>query len=808
MGLATDTAKTSGDGAVKYVVLRTADPDGRTPPAIINGIPYLKNLIWASAEEGASASLSDLNIKAKYLYVFGCINSIDKPHFNWGGTDDFKNQFIGDKAGYLHIKYGSGAVDNIPLMFGYTLWWREGYDASPEPFKSDHGKQAILDRALCVANGIQGGKAPYYLRIDLREEPVLAIELKDDSGHAGHPLIDGITLGGVADAQRADSTRFLVTDADPMADSLATWLAAHSVASNNPLPRSREDALQDLSKVIYTFPDDINVRTISQTGPVDLRHTFSGPEVKFTGPPEADILTNVFLENSNGLLDRVDNDTGMVHESASKSANYMGWVGYQPDMQPYFDDSFTRTHYIALLSNMGYLAKAEKAIDYFDRCMMYFPNSYPALQMAGGPVPGHATVMANKPHIYFDELSKVGWPEKFKTRDYGNPETDGHGLLMLSRWRTWTKAGRTKEWALERWGALKEAAEWIPWCLDHPDLSLSDHGLLYSESEGGMAMESLYCNVPCYFGLLAYAEMAEAIGEADFAGRWRAQAERLLGAMNTYFPATLEPWGDVWNPEKVGGWGLSTATVPILEGMEFYGYDAINRLPAGWAERTKRTDAMQSSQRKPSYCDPSAMGYGQGFMTQTALLLDRMNDATPMTEWMAKFCFAPRQPHPYRVPESVVMKSNGSMWARGGDLGNGFQMGEVLLACHILLGIDDYDASTLKLMPRLPIGWTGVNIRNWPVRVASSSKSEMAMLSIELTRDKDYKKCDLEISVDKPIDDVAIRLGPFPIATHKLAVKNNKKNANAILYESGDSKWAWLRLGAITDSCLIRAQTK
>jgi hypothetical protein len=477
-------------------------------------------------------------------------------------------------------------------------------------------------------------------------------------------------------------------------------------------------------------------------------------------------------------------------------------------MQPYFDDSFTRTHYIALLSNMGFLAKAEKAIDYFDRCMMYFPNSYPKLQTAGRPVPGHATVMANKPHIYFDELSKVGWPEKFKTRDYGNPETDGHGLLMLSRWRTWTKAGRRREWADQRWEALKEAAEWIPWCLDHPEVSLSDHGLLYSESEGGMAMESLYCNVPCYFGLLAYAEIAEAIGKADFAGRWRAQAERLLGAMNAYFPATLEPWGEVWNPEKVGGWGLSTATVPILEGMELYGYDAVTRLPAGWADRTKRTYALQSSQRKPSFCDPSAMGYGQGFMTQTALLLDRMGDATPMTEWMARFCFAPRQPHPYRVPESVVMKSDGSMWARGGDLGNGFQMGEVLLACHILLGIDDYDASTLKLMPRLPIGWTGVSIRNWPVRVSSSTTSEMAMLSMELTRDRDCKKCDLKISVNKLIDNVAIRLGPFPIATKQLVVKNNKKNAYAMLFESGDSKWAWVRIGAIHDSCLIQSQTK
>ena len=189
----------------------------------------------------------------------------------------------------------------------------------------------------------------------------------------------------------------------------------------------------------------------------------------------------------------------------------MGWVGYLPDLQPYYDDSYTRTHFIALLSNIGFLTKANKAIDYFDRWMMYFPNSYPALQIGGKPVPGHATVIANKPHVYFDELSKVGWPEKFKTRDYGNPETDGHGLLMLSRWRAWIKGGRTKAWLEQRWEAVNEAAEWIGWCLDNPQLSFSEHGLLYSESEGGMAMESLYCNVPCYFGLLAYAEMAEAL---------------------------------------------------------------------------------------------------------------------------------------------------------------------------------------------------------------------------------------------------------------------------------------------------------
>lgn len=793
---------------IRYAVLKPGTNDGLSAPGLIDGIPFLQNTLLTSLEEGGSASLTGLNVEAKYLYLRGCGNSIDVPHNNWGGADDLKNQFIGDKAGSLHIQYLSSAVDSVPLLFGYTLWWCDGYNASPEPFKSDFGKRAILDRALCVANGLRGEKDLYYLRIVLRDEPVLEIALGDNAEHAGRPIIDGITFGDVSNAGILDASRFVTVDGGPMEDGLSAWLSSHSVESTNPLPLSRQDALRDLSHVIYTFPSDIDARTIRQVEPVVLKQDYAGPEVKFEGPPEADILTNVFMDNSNELLERIDDSTGMVHESAIKSPNYMGWVGYLPDLQPYYDDSYTRTHFIALLSNMGFLAKANKAIDYFDRWMMYFPNSYPALQIGGKPVPGHATVIANKPHVYFDKLRKLGWPEKFKTRDYGNPETDGHGLLMLSRWRAWTKGGRTRAWLEQRWQAVNEAAEWIGWCLDNPQLSLSEHGLLYSESEGGMAIESLYCNVPCYFGLLAYAEMAQVAQKADAARRWRDQAGRLLGAMNAHFPSNQDPWGDVWDPTKTGGWGLATASVPILEGMELYGYDAIHHLPAGWAERTKRTYAMQSSKRKPQFCDPSAMGYGQGFITQSAFLLDRMEDATHMTEWMARFCFAPRQPHPYRVPESVVMKSNESMWARGGDLGNGFQMGEVLVACHILVGIDDYDAATLKIMPRLPAGWTGCTVRNWPVRVSSSGESEMVSLSMEVSRDRECTICDLKISVDKRVDRVDVRLGPFPKASRSLTVKNYRAATNAILFESGDSKWAWIHVGTIHDSCLIQSQTE
>ena len=141
-------------------------------------------------------------------------------------------------------------------------------------------------------------------------------------------------------------------------------------------------------------------------------------------------------------------------------------------------------------------------------------------------------------------------------------------------------------------------------------------------------------------------------------------------------------------------------------------------------------------------------------------------------------------------------------------MGNLFQMGEVINACDILLGIDDYHLRTLKLMPRLPIGWTGMSVHNWPVRVLSSGQSQMAMLSMELTRDKDCGNFNLKISVNKPVDNVAIRLGPFPPGAKKLIVRDNHGQVSATPFESGDSKWAWVRIGAIHKSYRIRARVR
>ena len=83
-----------------------------------------------------------------------------------------------------------------------------------------------------------------------------------------------------------------------------------------------------------------------------------------------------------------------------------------------------------------------------------------------------------------------------------------------------------------------------------------------------------------------------------------------------------------------------------------------------------------------------AMGYGQGFVTQAALLLDRMKDATSMLHWTAREVFDP-EIHSFVVPEGSQVDSSGRYMFRTGDHGNGVQEAEIVKMFRLLIGVDD-----------------------------------------------------------------------------------------------------------------------
>ena len=263
--------------------------------------------------------------------------------------------------------------------------------------------------------------------------------------------------------------------------------------------------------------------------------------------------------------------------------------------------------------------------------------------------------------------------------------------------------------------------------------------------------------------------------------------------MNAYYPTTMTPWGDVWDPAKTADWGYHHATLaPVVIGMDYWGYDVLNRLPPGWQARTLRTYQMQLTKNAPPYAAPAGMGYGQCYITEAALLLDQMHDASRMVDWVAKLCFAPRLQHPYRVPEGSVVESDGSIWRRWGDLGNLYQLAEVEYTIQVILGIDDIDAKELVLMPRLPLDWDHIQVKNWPVRTFSGGQSQLIPLS--MSENKEGNEYTVVLQSSKRIDQGKIRIGPYSTSSSKVEVTRNGEPINKSLFKSGDSQWVWVDL--------------
>ncbi len=766
--------------------------EAKTTYTCVDGIPFLQ-FTAPNLAEGKSKEFKLGAVMADRLFLLGMLNSPDATHPAWGGGDSFRNFFIGDSAGRIVLTYASGKRDEIPLVFGYTMMWRNNYRVSPAPFSTNTAARARLDVALCVLNGLDAYKNnnPLCLCVIPRPEPLVSLTLIDNPDKVGCPVLNALTLTMPGPSILISPTLRAIGDLNLNPDTTA-WLKSHSVEADNSFPASRRRAIKYLQDWLYVTTNDITFRKVRQAARTIQMTTNNLPMIRFRGPVEAEIMTDVYRENSAELLTRIEPD-GMVRESNPTADNYAGFGTYTPAMGPFKDAYYTRNWAPTLLDNWGCFTQASAALTFFDHWLMYFPQSYPALQIGGKPVPGHATVICNKPHIYFDRLQHAGWPTKFTTRDLGNPETDGHGFMMLNHYNAWVKTGRSPAWVNENWPALQAAAEFIPWQLDNPKLSFSDHGLLYAESEGGMETESFYCNVPCWLGLLAFADMAESAGHPQQAERWRDYAGKLQTAMNNYFPKTVEPWGDIWDPDKTAHWGYPiTALAPALFGLDYWGLDIRNRMPEGWADRSDRTWKLAVAGMKPQWCASSGFGYGQAYYAIAGLLLDQTADTGNIVDWMARMIFAPGQPHSFRVPEGVVITSDASMWRRWGDLGNLFQMGAVSRAIQVMTGFDDLSSDELKIMPRIPTDWDGVDVENQPVRTLSNGRSQIVHLQFNYSRDHAGNNFIVILNPDLPLDRVALRLGPAASGAFDASVDGHP--LEVLARNEGDARWIWLTL--------------
>lgn len=274
-----------------------------------------------------------------------------------------------------------------------------------------------------------------------------------------------------------------------------------------------------------------------------------------------------------------------------------------------------------------------------------------------------------------------------------------------------------------------------------------------------------YATYTCMVALRCSAQIADALGEAELASRWRVYADRLQAGM-----IRLLKVGDhnnfCWraSPYSVLP-SLQDSLVQAWFSIYLDGYD-----PARWDATmtaiTRNTLRRQLSQRY-GHAPVLAMGYGQGWLTHAALMLDEMDEAGKLLWNLAKYSYDKNMDYadPQRgidwrrwlwiIPEGTCILPSG-MWYRIGDLSNGANQGPAMHALEACAGVDDTNPQHVRLLPRAPEPLKGIEVDNFPVLVPAVNGLQVARLRYSWRKGESFT-----MSSDKPIPLLSVRLGPF-----------------------------------------------
>lgn len=712
----------------------------------------------------------------QYIYAVGGYHSVDNGAPAWGTASESDSRFFGDRMGDLVITYNDNTTDKIPLVFGYTMWWYNNWQETSAPFKgegADTTMVKVLKDSLHLYGGFEGEDTCVF-KVKVKDKPIKGIKIEDNPDENGNPIFKGVFLvNGNPGNIKSNAISF---------DTGKAFFDSHTIDSSNPYPDSVKGWLETINRAFNTYEEDyLNAPEFKYPSEYD------GSKVYYKGDSIAEIASGVVYHNLKNLIDRTDED-GFMHTSydGAPSWRYDGFGTWVVNANSYYDSYYSRDDGRAIMSIMSYgqLQTAARALEFGNKWMLYFPENN--ITFGGTDVPGHYTVVVNKPMLYSTVLvPTANWPTKYTQSmfgaDYqnlGNQETDGHGLMMMANYNLWKNEGSTADWVEKNWKYINEAVEWILWCFDNPDLSFAARGLLYAESEAGMMDYTLYCNMACYLGLRGYIQMAETAGKTNVVQRWTECANNLQNAITDRLTTNQ----GAWISSKFGFYHDPAITMM----SDFYGYDSRDMFEA-WVNLSRASYKNDIAKiAKQGYYGPTGIGYDHSMITQNALLLDQMSDASKLVINLSKLSYAPRLPEPYIVPEAITSLSEKGIIRRQGDLGNLVQVAEALKCYAIVNGVSPVQNDTLKIMPRLPDGWT-LDLQKYDIPHA-----EGKINAIVTYPENGAQTVQIAFEDNSGFDKVSFRFGPFPTTTTCAAAQINGVNISCELIESGDSKWAWV----------------
>lgn len=749
-----------------FFALPIAKGDAACPRALYRyGVPFIETAWRAPA--GGSLQVS-VGVQARKIFLLGMTETLRTrvwaPAMSYAGR-----YFVGDNLGEVRLHYVDGSTQNFPLIMGESVWWGLPFYQTRGAFPTDARLRAAFEQAMRLYPAAPVDDGNYVAVIQPRSTPLASIEITGSPAKMGSVAITGITVESALGAAIAGATEIPVADFSP---EFSRFMRKKPLRPEGVDESGSRQRLNDLSQTFYTTDADFK-----HPIPPQIPRGYSGPRVTFKGSAYASALQNAFYANLQDMLDKFDAD-GTFHTSTRGALSWGGvphsaggeFGAYRRDVGIYYDEAWSRDlgRNIQELSELGFLDKASNASDFALRSARSWSQN-PALKYRGSSLPPHWSRIINKP-------------------DFSLPlENDGHGLISLSLYKVWQRVPHRDAWLRAHWADVKLAGDWIPWQFDHPEISGAANGVLYTtgESAGGSGY-SVYPDTVCMDALFALAQMADSIGEAQSAALWRDRAEKMLQAIPARYLITDPKYGRVWTLDHAGWPNQSTVLGPLIFLADSKGFMPQDDDPA-WRPANQAAYRRLIDSYRPFGFYGFATGYGQGFVTQAALLLDRMQDVTPMLDWAAREVYVPGI-NSFLVPEGAQLDPSGHFIFRTGDSGNAVQEAEFVKLFRILIGVDDVQPQRLRIVPRLPYGWTEIAIDKYPALVERQGKTETAYLRYALRRTAG--RMDLAISADRDLGLVAMRLGPFatqPQASDVLV--NGKHPAEPAIQKSGDSWW-------------------
>lgn len=343
------------------------------------------------------------------------------------------------------------------------------------------------------------------------------------------------------------------------------------------------------------------------------------------------------------------------------------------------------------------------------------------------------------------------FPRYFRASQAGSgTEFDGTGAILIAMADLWERLPKDNPTRQHIQQFLFQDASPV----NYFRFALEKQPLIAGTGEFGCGMKipgkcyNVVQNALVMLALRAVAQMADQLPEPLKAQEDRRLAAKVSTNMEKYLVARDGSW--IWavdtrtlkpdptvldNPVNLG--------TGSLNGVASMYADVLGFLPleSSWSgighSRATFRDLYQTPLRQKEFnrygiwtqTDRMAGGmltspsYGQGYATQDMLLFDRLHMAGKALSWLANATYHPvseyklHRDSPYYFYERTYSPDAVGKVELEEGCGalNLVNVSEPLKVARLILGVDDLEPEVVRLVPRIPPQWKGVEAENWPI---------------------------------------------------------------------------------------------